>query len=231
MRRPFPIAEVVVVLLVVFLVVRFVLPLFARVRDGRRGPCLSNLKQLGLAAKQYAQDFDDRYPWHVGVENRWDAWRDLGILFPNYCTGFGNFICPSSRDRKLRAPTTSGANPDKGPLDPFAADLTISYGYCMDARESPARAWTEDAPATTRIAADKKAGTRVGSPSNPAKLANHGDDGRNVLYQDGHVTWKAGGDALDPDEDSGAIGAPGAHDYRRWWSDPPYSGEASEERE
>lgn len=134
---------------------------------------------------------------------------------------------------EVERPTAEGtAHPqDKEPLDPFAADLTISYSYCMDARGSLVTAWTEQAPTTVRLAADKKAGTRIGSPGNPMKLANHGGDGRNVLYHDGHVSFKAGPAALDPDEASSSdeegdmIGEPGAGNHRRWWSDPPYRGE------
>jgi len=186
------------------------------------------MKQLGLGLLQYSQDFDDRFPWRVGSANSPEAWCDLGMLYPHYCIGFGSFLCPKSRDRRLKAPRIPN---DKEPLDPFAADLTISYSYCMDARGSLVTAWTEQAPTTVRLAADKKAGTRIGSPGNPMKLANHGGDGRNVLYHDGHVSFKAGPAALDPDEASSSdeegdmIGEPGAGNHRRWWSDPPYRGE------
>jgi len=225
MRRTRLIAVLVVIVFIVF-AVALLLPARSRQREsGPRVSCLSNLKQLGLATKQYAQDYDDRYPWRVGAEDRWDAWRDLGMLFPNYCTGFATLICPSSGDRGLRAPSTEGVNADKGPLDPFAADLTISYGYCFDARESTPRAWTDQAPATVRLAADKTAGVGL------TERSNHGLDGRNVLYQDGHVDWERGVGALDPRMDDDAIGAPGAWDYRRWWSDPPYSQERREVKE
>jgi prepilin-type processing-associated H-X9-DG protein len=227
-KRPYPIVEIVLVLLCLFLVACFVLPWLARSRDGYRDSCLNRLKHLGLAMKMYAQDFGDHYAWRVGVENPSHAWRDLGMLYPNYCARFENFICPGSSDLKLQAPSIPD---DKDPLEPFAGDRAISYGYGIDATGTLVTGWTESSTPTVRLAADKKAGTRIGSPGNPAKLANHNGNGRNVLYQDGHVSWKAGGDALDPDEEDDAVGAPGAHDYRRWWSDPPYSRQEREVEE
>jgi prepilin-type processing-associated H-X9-DG protein len=222
--NPFEIVFVVVVLVVIAFVVRAML-IQRGTRDGIRSSCLSNVKQIGLAMKQYSQDFDGQYPWHVGADDRDRAWLDLGMLFPNYCSAFKTFLCPTSRDRAftLRAPSGDKL---QYPLEPFvSADLreVISYAYGVDAADPDnLRPWTENARSTVRLLADKKAGTAIGGPGNPAKLANHGDDGRNVLYQDGHVKWKAGGDALDPDEDDDAIGPPGEPRYSRWWSDPPY---------
>jgi prepilin-type processing-associated H-X9-DG protein len=187
----------------------------------RRSSCLSNAKQVMLALKQYSQDFNGSYPWRVAAEDPNEGWRDLGMLFPNYNSGFKSFFCPDSRDRPYVL--------NKQPLDPFARANSrdpISYAYCFDARDPDARRpWDDNALSTQRLIADKKAGTRIGSPGNPAKLSNHGDDGRNVAYHDGHVKWKVGPDALDPDQDDDAIGKPGAPDYRLWWSDPPYYGE------
>ncbi len=215
-----------VVLVVLFLLIGWFCDMLTP--EPRRSACLGNLKQLGLGMKQYAQDFDGRYPWCVGATDPHEAWRDLGMFYPNYITGLGSFICPKSRDRKLKDLSIPD---DKRPLEPFPADRLISYSYSIDARGTPVTAWTENAPATLRLAADKKAGTPVGSQGNPAKLANHKGKGRNVLYQDGHVEWEAGGDALDPDEDHDAVGVPDADAYRRWWSDPPYHGEPSKEQE
>ena len=189
----------------------------------RRGPsCLSNLKQLGIALKQYARDFDDRSPWRVGARNRHQAWRDLGMLHPTYLSGFPCFFCPKSRDR---TPNLLYVPDEKNWLAPFAAGQTISYAYCVDARAAPVTGWRQTLPATVRLAADKKAGTRIGSPGNPVRLANHRDEGRHVLYLDAHAKWEPGPDALDPDRDDNMIGDPRALDYRAWWSDPPYRGE------
>jgi hypothetical protein len=82
--------------------------------------------------------------------------------------------------------------------------------------------WVRDSSSTIRLLADKKAGVAM------TPKANHwygGAGGRNVAYRDGHVKWKSGADALDPDEQSNAIGARRADDYSEWWSDPPYYGE------
>ncbi|MBN1916755.1 MAG: hypothetical protein JW889_02500, partial [Verrucomicrobia bacterium] len=162
----------------------------------------------------------DRYPWRVGATRPGEAWLDLGMLFPNYCSAIKTFFCPQSRDRMWDAATIT----DKisRPLDAFTWVKTtevISYSYGIDARTDTPTGWTEEALSTVRLLADKKAGQRTD------RRASHSDDGRNVLYQDGHVKWKAGPDALDPDEDSDEIGAPAKASYRKWWSDPPYYGE------
>ncbi len=203
--------------------------LFGRREDARRAACLNNCKQLGLALKQYSQDFRDIYPWRCGVLDPEEAWVDLGMLFPNYCTGFGSFICPSSKDRRVAAPAVPD---DKKPLDPFKpADNTevISYAYGYDASGDAPTAWTENAKATVRLLADKKAGIEI--KDDLVKLANHKDKGRNVLYQDCHVSWRPDGAALDPDADDDTIGKPDADDYAKWWSDPPWYGEGMADEE
>src|SRR5205085_4895969 len=51
-----------IVLLIVFL-----LPLLARPHGSSRISCISNLKQVGLAARIYANDHEDRFPWMVST--------------------------------------------------------------------------------------------------------------------------------------------------------------------
>ncbi len=62
--RAFTLVELLVVIAIVATLVAFLFPVFSRVRErGRQTACLSNLRQLGLATFQYAQDSDDRYPY------------------------------------------------------------------------------------------------------------------------------------------------------------------------
>ncbi len=87
---------------------------FSRVREnGRRTSCASNLKQLGMALMQYAQDYDERFPnvlleagginraggWvfysaydSTGFNSRFDVKR--GSLFP-YSRSSQIYVCPS----------------------------------------------------------------------------------------------------------------------------------------
>jgi prepilin-type processing-associated H-X9-DG protein len=223
MRRTHPLEIIVVLIGIIILAVGLLLPVIEGPREpDRRMSCLSNAKQLGLAIKQYSQDYMESYPWRTGQTSPEEAWLDLGMLFPNYISSWRCFHCPVSQDRPFIPQCAFG---DKGahPLEPLVSSDSrdaISYAYGIDARD-PARrtAWTEDALSSTRLLADKKAGARLTAQS------NHKLDGRNVLYNDGHVKWKAGDGPLDPDEDDDAIGAPGAPDCTDWWSDPPYYGE------
>ncbi len=63
-RHGFTLIALLVVVAIVALIAAILLPVFAKVRErGRQTACLSNLRQLGLATFQYAQDSDDRYPY------------------------------------------------------------------------------------------------------------------------------------------------------------------------
>jgi prepilin-type processing-associated H-X9-DG protein len=230
MRKTHPLEIAVVVICVLFFVWLF-LPRWWFHHDGEQPPraaCLSNVKQLGLALKQYSYDFGDRYPWRAGAANPDEAWLDLGMLFPNYTSSSRCFFCPAGEDRPFELVCALGCKMDH-PLEPLCcagSREVISCAYCFDAGDpQKPTAWTENAHSSVRILADKKAGTVIGSAGNPTKMANHKDDGRNVLYQDGHVKWRPGAGALDPDEDDAAFGDPAATDYKAWWSDPPYHGE------
>ncbi len=206
--------------------------------SARRTSCLNNLKQLHLGLMQYAQDFGDVYPWRVGVLSRERAWRDLGMLYPDYVSESRSFFCPSAKDRRsqlereffreMRRLKREG----RTTLEPIRSSglrAVISYSYCFNAaggtlggKAYPYLPWTKNAKSTVRLLADKKAGKEMTRRSSHWHLDALG---RNVLYKDGHVKWKVGIKAIDPDEDDHEVGKPDARDYTAWWSDPPYYGE------
>lgn len=80
-RGAFTLIELLVAVAIVAILVAFLFPVFSRVRErGRQTACLSNLCQLSLATFQYAQDFDDRYPYGGDPSDletdTWEFWQN-----------------------------------------------------------------------------------------------------------------------------------------------------------
>ncbi len=62
-RRGFTLIELLVVIAIIAILAAILFPVFAKARENaRRTSCLSNVKQLGLAFRQYTQDYDEKYP-------------------------------------------------------------------------------------------------------------------------------------------------------------------------
>ncbi|NLO06682.1 MAG: DUF1559 domain-containing protein [candidate division WS1 bacterium] len=62
-KRGFTLTELLVVIAIIAILAAILFPVFARAREkARQASCLSNVKQLGLAAMMYAQDYDETLP-------------------------------------------------------------------------------------------------------------------------------------------------------------------------
>lgn len=100
-RRGFTLIELLVVIAIIAILAAILFPVFARAREkARQTNCASNLKQIGLAAIMYSQDFDEIYvsAYADPDANGWDdgdySWRTK--LLP-YIRNVQIFQCPSYR--------------------------------------------------------------------------------------------------------------------------------------
>lgn len=102
-RRAFTLVELLVVIAIIAILAALLFPVFARVQEQARGTrCASNMRQIGLAAGMYFDDWNDRlYFHHAGLEEI--LWANQ---FQPYMRSWDLCICPSDPGTALINPNT-----------------------------------------------------------------------------------------------------------------------------
>ncbi|MBI2843032.1 MAG: prepilin-type N-terminal cleavage/methylation domain-containing protein [Armatimonadetes bacterium] len=129
-RRGFTLIELLVVIAIIAILAAMLFPVFASAKEaGRKGKCISHLREVAQVIQMYTYDHNDGYPPLVGTslppqvtyrvgggQYRWPL-----LVYP-YAKSFDVFFCPSTYRR--------GPYSDKSSdMFGYVFGLTPSYGY------------------------------------------------------------------------------------------------------
>jgi len=95
-KRGFTLIELLVVIAIIAILAAILFPVFAQAREAaRKTTCLSNTKQVTLAALMYVQDYDENPPLTMATDGLtfFYTWQDL---IQPYAKNYGLLICPNS---------------------------------------------------------------------------------------------------------------------------------------
>jgi prepilin-type N-terminal cleavage/methylation domain-containing protein/prepilin-type processing-associated H-X9-DG protein len=96
--RAFTLIELLVVIAIIAILAAILFPVFAQARDAaRKAACLSNTKQVGLAAMMYTQDYDETYPGELWARDNKLTYDPVWFKqFQPYLKNIGVYTCPSN---------------------------------------------------------------------------------------------------------------------------------------
>ena len=100
-QNAFTLIELLVVIAIIAILAAILFPVFGRARENaRRSSCQSNLKQIGLGALQYSQDYDE---YTLSYQQGNQKWGDLA---QPYLKSIQILKCPSDTFNEPRYSTT-----------------------------------------------------------------------------------------------------------------------------
>lgn len=183
-REGFTLIELLVVIAIISILASILFPVFARAREkGRQTACLSNTRQIVMAARMYASDYDEILPWGSIAGQLWHE-----TIYP-YTRNRQIYVCPSRQDRVMGYavnPFLSGTS--EGTL--FDPSVKIYVGDVppeaigATANSPGSEYWINDLNNDIGAPDDNSFGTCAEGP-----FPERHNDGLNWGYADGHSKW------------------------------------------
>lgn len=204
----FTLIELLVVIAVIAILAALLFPVFARARDkGRQATCVSNEKQIALAAALYVQDYSDHYPLgHEPVDDPLTTFDSGGDYEPHFIELLRPYIKNTRNQgvwRCISDPSPRYAVED-GKTEfhvSYSVNGWFEFGAPLSAVEQPAakvylleptdddhfhwwemgRSHTTDPYLPIEQLPQKRLTEQV--------AARRHNEGANYLYADGHAKW------------------------------------------
>ncbi|NUP99722.1 MAG: DUF1559 domain-containing protein [Armatimonadetes bacterium] len=202
-RRGFTLIELLVVIAIIAILAAILFPVFAKAREkARQSSCASNVKQIGLAVMQYAQDYDETYNLAYTM-NPTIVWS---FLLTPYAKSRQVFNCPSDSDYPTVLGTGNNlsyiANYNMHPAGDSATVAAIAMASLTKPADTICVAENADG-ATTNLAptCQYAHGCDGGAASTGynrwarTNLERH-NGGSNFVFADGHAKWLNPGEAM-----------------------------------
>jgi prepilin-type N-terminal cleavage/methylation domain-containing protein/prepilin-type processing-associated H-X9-DG protein len=200
-KSGFTLIELLVVIAIIAILAAILFPVFARARENaRRSSCQSNLKQLGLGIMQYAQDYDERFPYFQASGGKF---RQFANIQP-YVKSLQVLQCPSESTAPDTNPNNTGyvdysyniylsENPYVSATTPgrsvsvlTQASLTVLYA---DAVTESANSYESGCAKARNCTAGLATFATLTAEPDPAQRHL---EGQNFAFCDGHVKWYKG---------------------------------------